>query len=301
MDFHVTFVINQFLLSMNVPQHGYTLNLKGQLLSLDTPRVMGILNVTPDSFYTGSRTVKEGDIMKRVGMMVEEGVDIIDVGGCSTRPGIELATEEEEVKRIRFALTLIRKEWPALSVSVDTFRSKVAAVAVNELGADIINDVTGGTMDKLLFKTVASLQVPYVLTHIQGTPTTMQLQPHYDNFMKEVVEYFSEKIARLRDAGVNDIVLDPGFGFGKTLDQNFELLRRLPDFQLFELPLLVGVSRKSMIYKLLNLTPEDSLNGTTALNTLALMQGAHILRVHDVAAAKQCVTLVQTCQKAGLC
>lgn len=306
MDFHVTFVNKPLVEAMTfpqktLPQSGCTVNFRGRLFSLDTPKVMGILNVTPDSFFSGSRKESQNDIVQRVGEMIEEGVDIIDVGGCSTRPGIELATEEEELTRIRLALTLIRNQWPDIPVSVDTFRSKVAAVAVNELGADMINDVSGGTMDKELFKTVASLQVPYVLTHIQGTPMTMQLQPHYENMLKEMVEYFSEKTARLRDLGVNDIVLDPGFGFGKTLEQNYELLRRLSDFQLFELPLLVGVSRKSMIYKLLNLTPEDSLIGTTALNTLALMQGAHLLRVHDVTAAKQCVALVQAYQTAGLC
>jgi dihydropteroate synthase len=262
---------------------------------------MGILNVTSDSFYADSRKVSEQDILARVGQLVDEGVDIIDVGGCSTRPGIELVSEEVELNRIRLALTVIRRQWPSTPVSVDTFRSKVAKVAVNELGADMINDISGGSLDKDLFKTVASLQVPYVLTHIQGTPTTMQVEPHYENLVKEVMEYFSEKTARLRDAGLNDILLDPGFGFGKTQEQNYELLRRLSDFQLFDLPLLVGVSRKSMIYKLLNLTPEASLNGTTALNTLALMQGAHILRVHDVAEARQCVTLVNAFQTAGLC
>ncbi len=286
---------------MNGLHPEYTLNLRGQLLSLATPRVMGILNVTSDSFYAESRKVSVQGILERVGEMVDEGADIIDVGGCSTRFGIELTSEEVELNRIRLALTVIRKHWPSIPVSVDTFRSKVAEVAVNELGADMINDVTGGSMDKDLFKTVASLQVPYVLSHIQGTPTTMQVKPHYENLMKEVMEYFSEKTARLRDAGLNDIVLDPGFGFGKTLEQNYELLRRLSDFQLFDLPLLVGVSRKSMIYKLLNLAPEASLNGTTALNTLALMQGAHILRVHDVAEARQCVDLVTYYQTAGLC
>lgn len=286
---------------MNGLHPEYTLNLRGQLFSLATPKVMGILNVTSDSFYAESRKVSEQDILERVGQLVDEGVDIIDVGGCSTRPGIELASEEVELNRIRLALTVIRKHFPSIPVSVDTFRSKVAKVAVNELGADMINDVSGGSLDKELFKTVASLQVPYVLTHIQGTPTTMQVEPHYENLVKEVMEYFSEKTARLRDAGLNDILLDPGFGFGKTLEQNYELLRRLSDFQLFELPLLVGVSRKSMIYKLLNLTPEASLNGTTALNTLALMQGAHILRVHDVAEARQCVDLVTYFQTAGLC
>lgn len=277
-----------------------SLNLGGRLLSLAVPRVMGILNVTHDSFYAESRKLSEQTILERVGQMVEEGADIIDVGACSTRPGIKLVSEEMEVERLRTALTLIRKYWPSVPVSVDTFRSKVAELAVKDLGADMINDISGGTMDEDMFNVVASLRVPYVLTHIQGTPFTMQNNPQYGNLVQEMTAYFAEKIARLRDAGLNDIVLDPGFGFGKTLEQNYEMLRRLQDFQLFELPLLVGVSRKSMIYKLLNLTPEASLNGTTALNTLALMQGAHILRVHDVAEARQCVELVTYCQTAGL-
>ncbi len=286
---------------MNLPQTHFSLNVHGQLMSLEKPKVMGILNVTSDSFYPDSRFMTEEGIVKRVGQMMAEGVDIIDVGACSTRPGVKLVSEDEELANLRLTMHLIRAHWPSVPVSIDTFRSKVADVAVSELGADMINDISGGSMDENMFATVARLQVPYILMHMQGTPATMQISPHYEHLIKEMVEFFSVKIARLRDLGVNDIVLDPGFGFGKTLENNYELLRRLNDFQLFELPLLVGLSRKSMIYKLLNTGPEDSLNGTSVLNTLALLQGAHIVRVHDVAAARECVELVQTCLKAGLC
>lgn len=270
-------------------------------MSLATPKVMGILNVTPDSFFSTSRYMSEEGILRRAGEMIDEGVDIIDVGGCSTRPGIDLVSEEEELLRIRLALHLIRKRWPDIPLSIDTFRASVAASAVSEYGVDIINDVSGGTMDKAMFSTVAALKVPYILMHMKGTPTTMQKHPHYDDLMVEIARYFSQKIQQLRQLGVNDIILDPGFGFGKTVEHIYELLRRLTDFQVFDVPLLVGVSRKSMIYKPLNKTPDESLQGTIVLNTLALSKGAHILRVHDVAAARECVQLVQTCQNAGLC
>lgn len=283
---------------MNPTTSALTLNLSGKLMSFDTPKVMGILNVTPDSFFSSSRYMSEEGILRRAEEMIDEGVDIIDVGGCSTRPGIELVTEEEELLRIRLALHLIRKRWPSIPLSVDTFRSSVATCAVKEYGANMINDVSGGSLDKSMFGTVAALQVPYILMHMKGTPATMQQQPHYDDLMVEIVRFFSQRIQQLRQLGVNDIILDPGFGFGKTIEHNYELLRRLADFQVFELPLLVGVSRKSMIYKTLNKTPNESLHGTIVLNTLALSKGAHILRVHDVAAARECVQLVQTCQKA---
>ncbi|NLT04196.1 MAG: dihydropteroate synthase [Bacteroidales bacterium] len=286
---------------MNPTTSSFSLNLNGKLMSLATPKVMGILNVTPDSFFSTSRYMSEEGILRRAGEMIDEGVDIIDVGGCSTRPGIDLVSEEEELLRIRLALHLIRKRWPDIPLSIDTFRASVAASAVSEYGVDIINDVSGGTMDKAMFSTVAALKVPYILMHMKGTPTTMQKNPHYDDLMVEIARYFSQKIQQLRQLGVNDIILDPGFGFGKTVEHNYELLRRLTDFQVFDVPLLVGVSRKSMIYKPLNKTPDESLHGTIVLNTLALSKGAHILRVHDVAAARECVQLVQTCQNAGLC
>jgi dihydropteroate synthase len=233
--------------------------------------------------------------------LIDEGAEILDVGACSTRPGIELVSEEEDLLRLRMALHLIRKRWKTIPVSVDTFRARVAEAVVNEFGVCMINDISGGTMDANMFETIARLQVPYILMHIQGTPETMQQSPVYDNLMVDVCQYFSEKVAALRQLGVNDILLDPGFGFGKTVEHNYELLRRLNEFELFGLPLLVGVSRKSMIYKSLGITPDEALNGTSVLNTLALMGGASILRVHDVRQAKECVALFESCKNAGLC
>lgn len=270
-------------------------------MDLSVPKVMGILNVTPDSFYSNSRYMSEEGILHRAGQLIDDGADILDVGACSTRPGIELVSEEEELHRLRLALHLIRKRWPDMPVSVDTFRAKVAEVVVTEFGADMINDISGGDLDKDMFQTIAKLQVPYILMHIQGTPGTMQSQPWYDDMMTEICQYFSKRVETLRSLGVNDIILDPGFGFGKTLDHNYELLRRLNEFELFGLPLLVGLSRKSMIYKNLGTNPEQSLNGTSILNALALAGGANILRVHDIKEALECVKLVQTCKTSGLC
>lgn len=264
-------------------------------MDLSTPKVMGILNVTPDSFFSSSRYMSEEGILRRVDQMIEDGADIIDVGACSTKPGIEVVQEDEELLRLKLALHLIRKRWPDIPVSVDTFRSRISSFVVNEYGVDIINDISGGDMDPDMFKTVAELNVPYILMHMKGSsPATMQKNPQYGDMMQEIISYFAERVQKLRELGVNDIILDPGFGFGKTIDNNFELLRRLPDFHFFNLPILVGISRKSMIYKLMNITPEQSLNGTSVLNALALMGGAHILRVHDVKEAKECVQLVQT-------
>jgi len=270
-------------------------------MDLGVPKVMGILNVTPDSFFSSSRYMSEEGILRRVGEILDEGADILDVGACSTRPGIELVSEEEELLRLRLALHLIRKRWPGIAVSVDTFRSSIARVVVSEYGADIINDISGGEMDPEMFATVAELKVPYILMHMKGTPATMQKEPKYDDLFRDICLYFSERVQKLRALSVNDIILDPGFGFGKTIDHNYELLRRLHDFDFFELPLLVGISRKSMIFKSLNLTSEQSLNGTTVLNTLALSGGASILRVHDVKEASECVRLVQTYKTSGLC
>lgn len=279
----------------------YSINIHGRLIDLSVPKVMGILNVTPDSFFSSSRYMSEEGILSRVEQIIDDGADILDVGACSTRPGIELVSEQEELIRLRSALHLIRKRWPAIPVSVDTFRASVARIVVEEYGADIINDISGGDMDPEMFATVAALQVPYILMHIQGTPSKMQINPHYENLMPEVCRYLSKRVNDLRALGVNDIILDPGFGFGKTLENNYELLRRLNEFELFDLPLLVGVSRKSMIYKCLGSSPEKSLNGTSVLNTMALLGGAHFLRVHDVKEAVECVKLVQTCKTAGLC
>lgn len=265
----------------------HTLNLRGRLLELREPQIMGILNVTPDSFYSDSRTPDEAHITERVRQMMDEGADMIDIGGYSSRPGADDVTPEEEMDRLRRGLRIVRKLYPEVPVSVDTFRADVARMCIEEEGADIINDISGGMMDRQMFRTVARLGVPYILMHMQGTPDTMQVAPHYDNLRREVMLYFAERIDRLCQMGAKDIVVDPGFGFGKTLKHNYELMNHLEDFAVFNLPLLVGISRKSMIYKLTGGTPQTSLNGTTVLNTISLVKGAHILRVHDVKAAAE--------------
>ena len=268
-------------------------------MDLSEPQVMGILNVTPDSFYAGSHGVTEGYIIDRIHQIMNEGASIIDIGACSTRPGADQVSAEEEMSRMRMGLELIRKHRPDAIVSVDTYRADVAKMCVEEYGAAIINDISAGQMDKDMFTTIARLGIPYIIMHMKGTPKDMQVNPEYDHFLKEVFYYFSEKVQRLRDLGVKDIIIDPGFGFGKTLEHNYELMNHLEEFSLFELPLLVGVSRKSMIYKLLGTTSEEALNGTTALNTVALLKGAHILRVHDVREAVETVRIIgkmKSCQ-----
>ncbi|MDY5766884.1 MAG: dihydropteroate synthase [Alloprevotella sp.] len=263
----------------------YTLSIHGQLLSLHEPQVMGILNITPDSFYSGSRTEAEDDICRRLHQLMDEGADMIDVGAYSTRPGADDVSEEEEMERLRRGLRVVRREFPDVPVSVDTFRASVARMAVEEEGADIVNDISGGDMDRQMFRTVARLHVPYVLMHMQGVPRSMQQAPHYDNVRREVMVHLAERVDLLHQMGVADVVVDPGFGFGKTLDHNYELMEHLEDFHELGCPLLIGISRKSMIYKLVGGTPQTALNGTTVLNTVALLKGAHILRVHDVAPA----------------
>ena len=265
----------------------HTLNLRGRLLELREPQIMGILNVTPDSIYSDSRTPDEAHITDRVRQMMDEGADMIDIGGYSSRPGADDVTPEEEMDRLRRGLRIVRKLYPEVPVSVDTFRADVARMCIEEEGADIINDISGGMMDRQMFRTVARLGVPYILMHMQGTPDTMQVAPHYDNLRREVMLSFAERIDRLCQMGAKDIIVDPGFGFGKTLEHNYELMNHLEDFAVFNLPLLVGISRKSMIYKLIGGTPQTSLNGTTVLNTISLVKGAHILRVHDVKAAAE--------------
>lgn len=265
----------------------HTLNLRGRLLELREPQIMGILNVTPDSIYSDSRTPDEAHITERVRQMMDEGADMIDIGGYSSRPGADDVTPEEEMDRLHRGLRIVRKLYPEVPVSVDTFRADVARMCIEEEGADIINDISGGMMDRQMFRTVARLGVPYILMHMQGTPDTMQVAPHYDNLRREVMLYFAERIDRLCQMGAKDIIVDPGFGFGKTLEHNYELMNHLEDFAVFNLPLLVGISRKSMIYKLTGGTPQTSLNGTTVLNTISLVKGAHILRVHDVKAAAE--------------
>lgn len=244
---------------------------------------MGILNVTPDSFYAESRSFSSDEaIERRVSQLIADGADMIDIGGYSSRPGADDVSPEEEMARLRRGLRAVRKLAPAMPVSVDTFRADVARMCVEEEGADIINDISGGMLDRQMFRTVARLGVPYILMHMQGTPDTMQQHPHYDNLREEVMLYFAQRIDRLCQMGAKDIIVDPGFGFGKTVEHNYELMNHLEDFHTFGLPLLVGISRKSMIYKLLGGTPQNALNGTTVLNTIALTKGAHILRVHDV-------------------
>ena len=270
----------------------HTLNLRGKLYSLCEPKIMGILNVTPDSFYAESRTSDEEHIAARVQQLMDDGADMIDIGGYSSRPGADDVSPEEEMNRLRRGLRVVRHLYPEVPIAVDTFRADVARMCVEEEGADIINDISGGMMDRQMFRTVARLGVPYILMHMQGTPDTMQQAPHYDNLRREVMLYFAERIDRLCQMGAKDIIVDPGFGFGKTLEHNYELLHHRDDFNLFNLPLFVGISRKSMIYKLLGGTPQTSLNGTSVLNTIALMKGVHILRVHDVKEAVEAKRIV---------
>lgn len=266
-----------------------TLNFKGRLVDLTEPRVMGILNVTPDSFFKGSRVSPE-NVLDVAEQMIKEGVDILDVGGYSSRPGAEDISVEEELKRAISVVHAIKKVFPDVFISIDTFRSEVAKQAL-DAGADCVNDISAGGLDANMLSTVAQAGVPYIMMHMRGTPQTMRQQTHYENLMKEVVDYFHQKICDARTAGIKDIVLDPGFGFAKTVQQNFQLLRQLKHLEVFELPILTGISRKSMIWQTLKITPEEALNGTTALNMVALMNGASFLRVHDVREAKECIKL----------
>ncbi|KAF5078234.1 Dihydropteroate synthase [anaerobic digester metagenome] len=274
-----------------------SININGELLDFSTPLVMGILNVTPDSFYSGSRKQSEEEIVGRVCQIIEEGGKIVDIGGQSTTPTSTLIPAKEELKRLEPILRLIRKEFPNTILSIDTFYSEVARPAVEKYGVNIINDISGGQIDDNMFETVARLNVPYILMHMRGTPQTMQQHTHYDNFIQDILYYFSEKISKLNLLGVNDIIIDPGFGFSKTTDQNYQLMAYLKYFNIFDVPILVGISRKSMIYKLLECTPQESLNGTSALNTFALLSGANILRVHDVKEAVECVKIVEKISK----
>lgn len=270
-----------------------TINLKGELLDLSAPVVMGILNVTPDSFFEGSRKETEQQIIDRVNEILNQGGTIIDIGGQSTRPTSTLISSQEEIERLKFALSIINREFPEAILSVDTFYSDVARFSVEEHGVAIINDISGGEIDKEMFKTVAKLNVPYVLMHMRGTPQTMSTLTDYDNLIQDVFYYFSKKIAELHLLGVNDVIIDPGFGFSKTLDQNYELMASLNGFSIFEMPLLVGISRKKMISGFLDTTPGESLNGTTILNAFALQNGANILRVHDVKEAVEAIKLTE--------
>lgn len=267
-----------------------TIRVNGQLMDLSTPKVMGILNVTPDSFYAGSRKETTSDIVNRVEQIITEGADIIDIGAYSSRSNAEHVSTKEEMARLRKGLEAIREVAPEAIVSVDTFRADVASMCVEEYGVTLINDISGGQMDERMFDTVARLDVPYIMMHMQGTPQNMQQHIHYDHIRMEIMQYFALRVQDLHSRGVKDIIIDPGFGFGKTLAHNYELFKHLEDFKLFGFPLLVGISRKSMIYKLLDSSPEEALNGTTVLNTIALTKGVDILRVHDV---KACVEAVR--------
>ncbi len=268
-----------------------TINYNGELFDLNKPRVMGILNVTPDSFYDGGRYNHFETAMKRVGEMIAEGADIIDVGACSTRPGAEMPDAGEELNRLVPVVKEIKRQYPGTVLSVDTFRACVVSELVNQFGCFIVNDISAGSIDAEMFSTVARLKVPYILMHMQGNPGNMQLDPSYTNVTKDVIKELSMHLDKLYGLGVNDVIVDPGFGFGKTIDHNYELFNHLDAFRFFEVPLLVGVSRKSMIYKFLQSSPNESLNGTTVLNTLALNAGANILRVHDVKPAVEAVTI----------
>lgn len=275
----------------------YTINCNGRLLDLSEPCVMGILNVTPDSFYAGSRKQTEEEICRRVHQIYDTGAKILDAGAYSSRPGADDVSPEEEMARLRRALKIVFREVPDAVVSVDTFRADVTKMCVEEYGVAIINDISGGTFDSRMFDTVAALRIPYILMHIQGTIQTMQQHPHYDNITKEVCMYFAERVQQLRNRGVKDIILDPGFGFGKTLEHNYDLMAHLEALKIFKLPILSGISRKSMIYKLVGGGPEDALNGTTVLNTISLLGGANILRVHDVKPCVEAVKIVQAMLK----
>jgi dihydropteroate synthase len=269
-----------------------TINCNGKLIDLTTPKVMGILNVTPNSFYDGGKFTDDKQILNHVEKMLVDGATFIDVGGYSSKPNAELVSEEEELSRVLPIIQKIIKEFPKTIISIDTFRSEVAQQSI-ENGAAIINDISAGSLDENMMQTVAKLQVPYIMMHMKGNPQTMQSLANYKNIVKEIRYYFSEKIALARSFGINDLLLDPGFGFAKTIEQNFEVLNKLELFQMLELPLLIGVSRKSMIHKTLGTTSEFALNGTTSLNTIALMKGAKILRVHDVKEAVETAKLFQ--------
>lgn len=272
-----------------------TLNIKGKLFNLSKPSVMGILNITPDSFYSNSRINNLDSALKKTEQFLNEGAVFIDIGAYSSRPGADNITIDEELQRLIPVIETVSKTFPEAIISVDTFRAKVADESVLA-GAHLINDIAAGQLDENMFETVARLQVPYIMMHMHGTPQNMQNHPVYQNVLLEVVDYFSKKVSALRALGVKDIIIDPGFGFAKTITHNYQLLNQLSNLNLFELPILVGFSRKSMIWKLLNINSEEALNGTTILNTIALQKGANILRVHDVKEAKECIDLIEKMQ-----
>ncbi|MCE3279103.1 MAG: folP, partial [Bacteroidetes bacterium] len=261
------------------------------------PVIMGILNITPDSFHDGGKYTRESDWLKRADEMLEQGADIIDIGGYSSRPGAMHISEEEEAERVLRTIRSVRQRFPEALISVDTFRSEIARESVNS-GANIVNDISGGTLDDKMFETIAELNVPYILMHIKGTPQDMQKDPQYEYVVKEVFEFLKTRLEKLRSLGVNQVILDPGFGFGKTVDHNFELMRHLDKFTELGCPILVGISRKSIVNKLLNISSKDSVNGTSVLNTIALQNGARIIRVHDVKEAREVITILNKMKSA---
>jgi dihydropteroate synthase len=267
------------------------INVKGQLIDLDLPKIMGILNITPDSFYKGSRFRNKKEIIEAGRKMLEDGADFIDIGGYSSRPGAENISPDEEKLRVLPAVRYISKEFPNAIISVDTFRAEVAKEAVYECGAHIVNDISGGEADPEMFNLIRELNIPYIIMHMQGTPESMHKNPVYKDVVSDILMWFGQKTEALKEAGVKDIIIDPGFGFGKKTEHSFEILRRLKEFSIVGLPIMAGLSRKSMIWRTLNITPDESLNGTTFLNAVALMNGANILRVHDVKEAVETVRL----------
>ncbi|MEJ5264918.1 MAG: dihydropteroate synthase [Bacteroidales bacterium] len=276
----------------------YWINIRGDLYDLSSPRVMGIVNITPDSFFVGSRYTNVEELTAAIERMLSEGVDMIDVGAFSSRPGALPVSEDEEKTRLGKALEAIRNRFPDIILSIDTCRASIAEWAVTTFGIDLINDISGGRADKDMYATIARLQVPYIMMHMRGTPADMQNHAKYKNVTQEVIYELSECLYHARYAGINDIILDPGFGFAKTLEQNYELMANLEALKIMNLPILVGISRKSMIYKLLNIQPDQALNGTTALHMIALMKGANILRVHDVWAAREAIRLFNAIKNA---
>lgn len=277
----------------------FTLNCRGKIIVIDQPLVMGILNATPDSFYKGHLSKQQDELLVLIKQIVDDGADIIDVGGQSTKPGSERIAAAAEIKRVLPVIELIKKHFSETIISIDTYSSEVAIAAVNA-GASIVNDISSGDMDAAMITTVAALKTPYICMHMQGTPQTMQQQPQYNNVVTEVLDYFIAKTAACHNAGITDVIIDPGFGFGKTIAHNFTLLKNLQAFAMLNKPVLAGLSRKSTIYKTLNTTADNALNGTTVLNTLALQNGAAILRVHDVKEAKEAITLFEAYKKAPL-
>jgi dihydropteroate synthase len=287
-ELRLKYKVQNLITQLRLPM---TINCLGKLIDLTSPKVMGILNVTPNSFYDGGKHSDNERVLFQVEKMLSEGATFIDIGAYSSKPSAEFVSEEEEISRLIPVIQLVLKHFPATLISVDTFRAKVAKAAI-EKGACIINDISAGSLDAAMMATVAKLGVPYIMMHMKGNPQTMQSMANYENITKEILFYFSEKVAQARSLGISDLLIDPGFGFAKTKDQNFDVMNNLELFQMLELPLLVGVSRKSMIYKTLETSPEFALNGTTVLNTIALQKGANILRVHDVKEAMETIKLV---------